>query len=204
MRRIPLSRRSHVIGFRPVGGDAVQHESALERDFVLLVAFLDAGAAIISQPITIEFEDGVQSRRYTPDFRVTWSAGRSELVEVKYRADLRAQWTRLRPCFAAAREAAERQGGFFRIATERAIRVPMLDNARRLLPLRDAPLDLAMSEGALRTARSLRDPTFAQIVDGMPCDRAAALGAVWRLIAQGKLCVDLTAPIRPDSPVRAT
>jgi len=52
MRRIPLSRRSHVTGFRPVDGDAVEHESALERDFVLLVNFLDAGAAITSQPIT--------------------------------------------------------------------------------------------------------------------------------------------------------
>ena len=203
MRRIPLSRRSHVIGFRPIGGDAVQHESALERDFVLLVAFLDAGAAIISQPITIEFEDGVRSRRYTPDFRVTWSTGRSELVEVKYRADLRTQWTRLRPCFVAAREAAEKQGGSFRIATERAIRVPMLNNARRLLPLRAVPLDTTISEHALQTARSLSEPTFARIVDAMPCDRASALGAVWRLIAQGKLSVDLAAPIRPDSPVRA-
>lgn len=204
MRRIPLSRRSHVIGFRPVGGDAVQHESALERDFVLLVAFLDAGAAITSQPITIWFDDGARRRRYTPDFRVTWSSGRSELVEVKYRADLRAQWTRLKPCFVAAREAAEKQGGSFRIATERSIRVPMLDNARRLLPLRCAPLDSTISEQALHTARSLRDPTFAQIVDTMPCDRATALGAVWRLIAQGGLRVDLTAPILADSPVRAT
>lgn len=203
MRRIPLSRRSHVIGFRPVGGDAVQHESALERDFVLLVAFLDAGAAITSQPITIEFEDGAKLRRYTPDFHVIWSSGRSELVEVKYRSDLRAQWTRLRPCFVAARETAKKQGGSFRIATERSIRVPLLDNARRLLPLRDVPLDPAMSEQALQTARSLRDPTFAQIVDGMSCDRAAALGAVWRLIAQGGLSVDLAAPIRPNSPVRA-
>ena len=59
MRRIPLSRRSHITGFRPVDGEAVEHESALERDFVLLVNFLDVGAAITSQPITIEFEDGV-------------------------------------------------------------------------------------------------------------------------------------------------
>ena len=131
MRRIPLSRRSHVTGFRPLDGEAVEHESALERDFVLLVSFLDAGAVITSQPMTIEFQDAARLRRYTPDFHVIWSDGRSELVEVKYRVDLRAQWARLRPGFVAARAKASRERRPFRIATERGIRGPLLDNARR-------------------------------------------------------------------------
>lgn len=201
MRRIPLSRRSHVTGFRPVDGDAVEHESALERDFVLLVNFLDAGAAITSQPITIEFQDGARLRRYTPDFLVVWSEGRTELVEVKYRVDLRAQWARLRPSFVAARARARENGGRFRIATERGIRGPLLDNARRLLPLRKAPLDPAICERALGAARTLCEPTFERIVDAMSCDRAMALGVVWRLIARGAFKVDLTAPIHPNSPV---
>lgn len=203
MRRIPLSRRSHVTGFRPLDGEAVEHESALERDFVLLVSFLDAGAAITSQPLTIEYQDGARLRRYTPDFRVIWSDGHSELVEVKYRADLRIQWAQLRPGFVAARAKAIASGGRFRIATERGIRGPLLDNARRLLPLRGVPLDPATSEHALRAARSLSDPTFGRIVDAMSCDRALALGAVWRLIARGALDTDLAAPIKLDSPVRA-
>ncbi|WFU40264.1 hypothetical protein QA640_39725 [Bradyrhizobium sp. CB82] len=99
MRRIRLSRRSHVTRFRPLDGETVEHESALERDFVLLTRFLDPSAAITSQPI--EFESEGRSRRYTPDFRVVSSPG-SELVEIKYRADLRAQWSRLRPAFEAA------------------------------------------------------------------------------------------------------
>ncbi|TED11288.1 heteromeric transposase endonuclease subunit TnsA, partial [Pseudomonas aeruginosa] len=41
MRRIPLSRRSHITGFQPVRHKAVEHESALERDFVLLTQFRD-------------------------------------------------------------------------------------------------------------------------------------------------------------------
>ena len=202
MRRIPLSRRSHITGFRPVDGDAVEHESALERDFVLLVNFLDAGAAITSQPITIEFQDGARLRRYTPDFRVIWSDGRSELVEVKYRVDLRAQWARLRPGFVAARAMARENGGRFRIATERDIRGQLLDNARRLQPLRKAPLDPVSTERALVAARTLCDPTFERIVDAMSCDRAMALGVVWRLIARGALKVDLAAPINSNSPVR--
>lgn len=203
VRRIPLSRRSHVTGFQPLEGEAVEHESALERDFVLLARFFDAGATITSQPLTIEFQYGAQLRRYTPDFRVIWSDGRSELVEVKYRSDLRAQWVRLRPAFVAMRAEAAGSGSRFRIATECGIRGPLLDNARRLLPLRGTPLDPAASEHALRAARSLSDPTFGRIVDAMPCDRALALGAVWRLIAHGALRTDLAAPIRLNSPVRA-
>ena len=197
MRRIPLSRRSHVTGFRPLDGEAVEHESALERDFVLLTRFLDPGAAITAQPVTIRFESEGQTRRYTPDFRVVSCHG-SELVEIKYRADLRAQWTRLRPAFEAARRTGER----FRIVTESAIRGPLLDNARRLLPLRDAPLDPTIAGRAIAAARSLAAPTFGAVVSAAAEDRGQALGAVWRLIARGLLLADLTKPVLLDSTVR--
>jgi hypothetical protein len=167
MRRIPLSRRSHITGFRPVDGEAVEHESALERDFVLRANFLDAGATITSQPITIEFQDGARLRRYTPDFRVIWSDGGSELVEVKYRVDLRAQWARLRPGFIAARAIARENGGRFRIATERGIRGPLLDNARRLLPLRDQ----RSGEGAGADTKRSQPGSSAR---AMPCSGTAS------------------------------
>lgn len=197
MRRIPLSRRSHVTGFRPLDGEAVEHESALERDFVLLTRWLDPGAAITAQPVTIIFESEGRTRRYTPDFRIV-SGGRSELVEIKYRADLRVQWARLRPAFEAARRTGER----FRIVTESTIRGPLLDNARRLVPLRDAPLDEVVAHRALTAARSLTAPTFGVVVSSASEDRAQALGAVWRLIARGLLYADLTRPVLLDSAVR--
>ena len=200
MRRIPLSRRSHVTGFGSLGRGVVEHESALERDFVLLTTFLDPGAAITSQPVTIHFESSGERRRYTPDFQVIWGDGRSELVEVKYRVDLRANWA---TGFLAARAFVRESGGRFRIATERSIRGALLDNARRLLPLRRAALDPASTELALRAARSLAEPTFGRIVETMACERAVAFGAVWRLIAHGGLSVDLARPIRLDSPVAA-
>jgi len=203
MRRIPLSRRSHVTGFRPLDGEAIEHESALERDFVLLTSFLDAGAAITAQPTTIAFQDSARQRRYTPDFRVIWSDGRSELVEIKYRADLRENWARLRPAFVAARAVAAQSGGRFRIATERGIRGPLLDNARRLLPLRTAPIDPAASELVLETVRMLGEPTFGDLVGALPGERAQSLGAVWRLIARGTLRVDLAAPVHLGSVLRA-
>jgi TnsA endonuclease N terminal len=202
MRRIPLSRRSHVTGFQSLATGVVEHESALERDFVMVSAFLDARASITAQPITIRFDDGAATRRYTPDFLVKWSSGRTELVEVKYRADLRANWARLRPGFAAARAWALENKARFRIATERGIRGPLLDNAKRLLPLRRAPLDAVAAECAMIAARSLEEPTFGRIVDAMPGDRPVAIAAVWRLIACGALTVDLAKPVQLDTRVR--
>jgi TnsA endonuclease N terminal len=202
MRRIPLSRRSHITGFRPISARAVEHESALERDFVTLTAFTDAGAAITSQPVTIWFDDKTKRRRYTPDFRVAWSDGRVQLVEIKYRADLRANWSRLRPGFVAARDWASQHGASFRIATERGIRGPLLDNAKRLLPLRSAPFDAKAVDAALSIARSLPDCNFGQIVNAMSGDRAAAFASVWCAIARGLLLVDLAVPIQLDTLVR--
>jgi hypothetical protein len=132
LRRIPLSRRSHVIGFQALATGVTEHESALERDLVTLTSFMDADALVTAQPITLRFEHEGQSRRYTPDFRVDWSDGRTEIIEVKYRTDLRAVWKHMRPAFAAAVHWARGNGARFRIATECDIRGTQLEAAKRL------------------------------------------------------------------------
>ena len=71
LRRIPLSRRSHVIGFQPFSTGITEHESALERDFVTLTRFLDAGATVTSQPTTIRFQHAGDRRRYPNRERVS-------------------------------------------------------------------------------------------------------------------------------------
>lgn len=202
MRRIPLSRRSHVTGFGSFETGLVEHESALERDFALLVSFDDPGAVIMSQPMTIRFDAADGRRRYTPDFGVMWSDERYELVEVKYRADLRSDWPELRPGFMAARDAARAAGGRFRIATERSIRCPRLDNARRLLPLRRAPLDRTLAETAKAIVATMDAPTLRDTMTAMPCDRVAALGAIWRLMARGDLLFDAQRAVGFDTRLR--
>jgi hypothetical protein len=201
LRRIPLSRRSHIVGFQPLPTGLAEHESALERDFVTLVSFLDPGVSITSQPITLAFRDGQRLRRYTPDFLVRPSNGRAQLVEVKYRGDLRQQWTRLKPAFKAARIWAEEQGTEFRIATERSIRGTRLENAKRLLPLRDAPIDVALAERALYASRSLDAPTFGAVLAALPVNQQTALTTLWRLIARGRLRVDLSRTVTFDTPI---
>jgi len=203
LRRIPLSRRSHIIGFQPLTTGIAQHESALERDFVTLTSFLDPSASITSQPITISYRSGTRTRRYTPDFLVRLITGRSELVEVKYGADLCASWERLKPSFAAAALRAREEGWAFRVVTEQDIRGPALENAKRLLPLRGAAWDTQMGARALAVARSLTAPTFGTVLAALPGSRALALSTIWRLIARGALRVELSAPITLHTPVAA-
>lgn len=203
MRRIPLSHRSHVIGFQVLRTGMAEHESALERDFVTLASFMDASAVVTAQPVTIRFDHEGRQRRYTPDFRVDWSDGHCEIVEIKYRADLRVGWSHFRFAFAAARSWAQSNGARFRIATERGIRGPQLDVAKRLLPLRNAPFDTVLAEQALAHARD-NAVSFGDLVSALPASREAGLAVVWRLIARGALVVDLVAPITPETRVTAS
>lgn len=134
-------------------------------------------------------------RRYTPDYLVRRSIGRSRLVEVKYRADLRVHWDSLQPAFAAARLWAREHGAVFRLATERYIRGATLDNAKRLLPLRQAPLDVEVAALVLAAIRAEKTPTFGGVLAALPISRQAALATLWRLIAREAIQADLHAPI---------
>jgi len=198
-RRIPLSHRSHIIGFQPLPTGITEHESALERDFVTVTSFVDPTASITSQPVTIDFVDGDTHRRYTPDFFVGSRTRSPELIEIKYQTDLQANWARLAPGFEAARAWARERHATFRVVTEREVRGPLLENAKRLLPLRRAPLDAVLAERVLAAARSIESPTFGKVLAALPENRRAALATMWRLIARGTLRVELSAAITFDS-----
>lgn len=202
MRRIPLSRRSHIIGFQPLPSGPVEHESALERDFVTLTSFTDPNCSITSQPVTIHYFDGSTRRRYTPDFLVTGAHRRSQLIEIKYAQDLRRNQERLEPAFAAARAWASERCGTFRVVTELEIRGPHLTNAQRLLPLRHVPLDPERSARVLAATRLQQSPTIGSVLAAVPGDNIS-LSTLWRLIARGTLRADLSAAISFDTPIFA-
>jgi hypothetical protein len=189
-----------VTGFHGLPTGAVDYESALERDFVLLTRFDDPTVRIRSQPITLHFEYEGRQRRYTPDYLVE-GGGRFELVEIKYEADLQQLAAQLQPGFDAARGWAAQSGGTFRIATERTIRVPRLLNARRLLPLRGVPVDPELARAVTAAAKQIETPTFGRLVDAISADRTQVLATVWRLIARGELMVDMSEPIGFATPV---
>ena len=202
VRRIPLSRRSHIIGFQPLRTGAAEHESALERDFITLSIFLDPAAVITAQPITITFQVGAVTKRYTPDYSVAWSGGKREIVEVKYLSDLRANRERFKERFAAMEGWARARGATFRVATEREIRVCALENAKRLLPLRTAAFDPDIAQSVLSAVRGLVAPTFTNVMSAVPAERPSVLATLWCLLARGVLDVDLSLPITPSSVIR--
>jgi hypothetical protein len=70
--------------------------------------------------------------------------------------------------------------------------VPFLENAKRLVALHTAPLDRSLAEQLRGAFDSLPDPTFGALVAAVRHDRAAVLGALWRMIARGELHADLT------------
>jgi hypothetical protein len=202
LRRIPLSRRSHIIGFQPLPTGTAEHESALERDFVVLSSFLDPDAVITAQPITLTFKVGTLTRRYTPDYSVAWSDGKREVVEVKYLSDLRANQERFKERFAAMEDWAHARGATFRIATEREIRGCALENAKRLLPLRTATFDPDIAQSVVSAVRRLVAPTFSDVMTAASADRPSVLATLWCLLARGTLYVDLSLPITPSSIIK--
>jgi hypothetical protein len=200
LRRIPLSHRSHITGFQPLATGTAEHESALERDFVTRTGFLFPTASIVSQPITLTFRDGAKMRRYTPDFLVRRTDGKSRLIEVKYWEELRSRWSSYGAAFAAARAWARDNNASFRIATERHIRGTTLDNAKRLLPLRTAPIDVDTARLIAAAIRVDASPTFGRILSALP-NRRAALTTLWRLIARREVLVDLRSAISLEAPL---
>lgn len=195
MRKIPLSHRSHIIGFQPLANGATAHESALERDFVTLTTFLEPKASIVAQPLTLIYHDAGIRRRYTPDYLVSHSQQTRELIEIKYQADLETLGSSLQGAFAAARRWALENSATFRVVTEREIRGPRLENAKRLLPLRQAPLDAGMAMRMMTAMTSSRTMTIGALLAQCPQERSAVLATLWRLIARGLLQVDLAIPI---------
>lgn len=205
-RKIPLSYRGHVTGRQSLapGMESVWHESALERDFVTLSRFDPTVLSVEHQPVTFRWRgaDG-RRRRYTPDYRVVRVTG-VDLVEVKHRADLKAEWDALRPAFEVARKWAMPQGIRFRIVTESAIRTPRLENAKRLLPRAGDQIDCTVARKVTDALSSGRAMPFSKLVDavsGASTPKAVVLGAVWAMIANKTLSADMDKPIDGNTPL---
>lgn len=184
----------------------IGHESALERDFVLLQRLDGDVLAVEEQPVTITWKDDAgQARQYTPDYRVVRRAG-AEIVEVKYRQDLHENWRLYRPRFIAARDWAKAQGMGFHIATERGVRTPRLLNAKKLIPRMHDHVAPAMEARILQMAAQHGPVAFMRLteaVSGPDCPMVEVLAAVWALLAKRRLHADLDKPITGHTIVSA-
>jgi hypothetical protein len=209
VRTIPKNSRSltgKVIEFR--NHRAVSFESALERDFYVLLDFDPAVTDFEEQPVTIAYQDPVGARRtYTPDVLVHYRPEaqrdhRPVLYEIKYRDDLRTHWQDYRSKFKAARRYARTQGWAFRLITEREIRTPYLKNAKFLRQYQDRKPDREDRHRLLARLAVQGETSPETLLASLSPDRwehARLLPVLWWLIAIGEIGANLAVPLTMHS-----
>lgn len=188
--------RGHVV----VLGNAVGHESNLERDFLLQATLDRTLTAVTSQPMTIHFTGPNGSSRYTPDFLTVHrgSPGTSLLIECKYRSDLYAEWRTLKPRLKAGRQYARENGMELLILTEREIRTPALEAARFLKPFGRLPRDEGIEEHLVHRLAVIGPADPAKLLAAAyasEINRDKAVGYIWKLIGNWRIEADLDGPL---------
>lgn len=216
-RKIGLGRRS-LTGLM-TSGQKVEgpgpFESALERDYFILLEFDREVAVWHPQPVEVtgpaQNRTGLQT--YFPDVLVERYASGSrkaprqvELCEIKYREEIFRKWSTLKPKFKACRRYARIKGWSFRILTEVEIRTPRLANAKFLLPYVRREVDWADEHRVLQAIRTQGPTTIHAFLGSLPgsdWDKAAVLPVVYFLIGKGYVAADLDQPLTPKSAIRA-
>lgn len=95
----------------------VQHESHLERRFIIAALSCPVVCDIQHQPFTLQLSEAGSPRKYTPDFLITFRDSTSLVVEVKPEAYLKRHEERLH----AAEQVLQAQGQRFFVATDKLI-----------------------------------------------------------------------------------
>lgn len=211
-RKIGLGRRAltgKLTAAQKAEGDG-DFESSLERDFYLLLEFDDQVKSWHPQPFAVSghAESDGKKITYYPDVLVErWAAPDATnvtLTEVKYRAEVRANWAKLKPKLRMCREFARERGWVFSLVTERHIRVPRLYNAKFLLPYGEREIDFTHQHRVLEAVRSLGDTTPNDVMDALCSnrwDRAELLPALWFLMARRHVACDLDQRIQMNSKI---
>lgn len=192
--------------------DKIHFESALERDFAYLLEQDPCIQHYEIQPLKIEFrsQDGVL-KRYTPDFLVFYNdiyqstkGYKPQLVEIKYRSDLRKNWGDLKPRFKAALNYCSQKGWDFKIYTEREIHTEKLYNARFLQNYMNAQFDFGHSVILKQNIEKLKLSTPEELIAISASEkymRAEMLHTLWTLIAIGNIGYDSTEKISMQSEI---
>lgn len=205
VRKIGVQSRS-ITGTMPDGN---RYESALERDFMLLVKFDTAIDVYTPQPITLQYQgsDGCW-HRYTPDGLVEWRTDKKThdprplLLEIKYREAFKGKWREWRERIRAARNFAQERGWLFEVLTEQDIRTPFLDNVRFLLPYLRRTSSPETEQWILEKLVELCDCTPKELIGSLYQDKwnqAALIPVMWRLLAERRIGCDLMEPLTMQS-----
>lgn len=184
-------------------------ESTLERDFLTLLEFDKDVISYDVQPVKVSWLDiDGRSRVYTPDVLASYSVKKHSkqtvLYEVKYRSDLKENWTELKPKFKAAISYANAMGWKFKLMTETEIRTVYMENARFLLPYLREQISEEHSDIILRQLIFMRQCSINQLLSSIFNDKwaqAELVPTLWFLIASGRISTDLNIPLTMSSDI---
>ncbi len=205
VRKIPMNYR-HVTGrYAFPNGKSVAFEAPLERDFLYLMDFDPDVAEVEEQPVKVPVPGGRgRASYYVPDYLVKWRGGQTWLVEVKLSSDLKANRSKYKAKFKAAKTYAADRGWEFKIITDQDIRTPKLKNIRFLLSYRRRNIDPGVSARLLGHASDDITISLGQILERAfpdPSDHPAVLPALWNLVVSGHLNVDMETQLDLNSMV---
>lgn len=202
VRKIKKNYRSLTGFFASVkNGRSMAYESALERDYFLLLEFDADVLSYEEQPLTLDGALDGKTFKYTPDCLVHHRSGEKILAEVKYKSELEKDSELVRRLM-AAKDSAGENGFSFRVVTDENIRGPMLTNVRFLyqyiaeptnfVSARDRIVDLLDQAGEMMVAEMLDFQHSDEL-------KRRALEATWHMVCRGVLRVDLHAPLSNNS-----
>jgi hypothetical protein len=191
---------------------SIHFESSLERDFAYLLEHDASVDHYEVQPLKIEWTDqkGL-SRKYTPDFLVFFNSAfqstrknKPQLIEIKYRDDLKKKWRELKPRFKAAVDFCTKRNWDFKIYTEREIHNDQLFNARFLQNFINVNYDFEKSVVIKQALERLKVSTPEEIIATCSNNkylRAELLHTLWSLIAIGNIGYDRSEKLSMQSEI---
>jgi hypothetical protein len=207
VRKIPLGRRSITGAYSSVKMDRlVYHESTLERDFIYLLEFDSNVYRYEEQPMAVKYYAGRRLITHVPDFKVQYrdvaDKPRSTVIfQVKYLDDLVTNWRKYHPALRATKRFARDHGWEARIVTDREIRIPRLQNVKRLLPFLLHLID--EDEASLCTELLRPSPLpFKALIRSLEehgKEPAAMLPTIYSLIVNRRISIDFDVPIAPQT-----
>jgi len=209
--RKTVSNGTSLTGFIPSTKSNRLHEfeSSLERDFIRISEFDSNVAEFVEQPVVINYDIDGKDRTYVPDFLIHYKHSTTPgkwlkplLVEVKYREDLKKNWSNLRPKYMAALKFCDKKGWKFKILTEVEIRTEFLENAKFLQKYKTARVSSEDFSFLMTKIHDLRMTTPKELLlcsSDNENRRASLLYCLWYMIANTVIGVDLTRRITMES-----
>ncbi|WP_341906265.1 TnsA endonuclease N-terminal domain-containing protein [Fluviicola taffensis] len=179
----------------------VWFESALEKDFALLLEYHPTVNRYTEQPVTIEYMVNDKVRVYTPDFLVHFKDPDQKpwLCEIKYRDDFSMNFKKYKAKFKAAVQFCKEQGWEFKLISENNIRTPLLENLKFLNRYEKEYVDQNCYDLILNRVNDLGSTTprevLVSISDANPSIHAKCVYALWYALRISKVGCDYSKPL---------